>query len=89
LPSQGKNIQSSVEVAVDMQKTARAIKDPLGQGHFLPMSTPAARLRCVGRIHFDQLPASFFREASIIEQRTPTTPRPLCFWRDNGCEAFG
>ena len=35
----------------------------LTQGHFVPMVTPAAILRCVGRVDFDELSASFFRFA--------------------------
>ena len=42
----------------------------LTQGHHLPMMTPAAILRCVGRIHFEELPASFFRFAGqLIKER--------------------
>src|SRR5947209_20152964 len=37
--------------------------DSLTQGHLLPMMAPAAILRRVGRIHFDELSASFFRFA--------------------------
>jgi hypothetical protein len=35
----------------------------LTQRHLLPVSTPATGLRRIGRIDFDELPASFFRFA--------------------------
>ncbi|HYU74721.1 MAG TPA: hypothetical protein VEL31_18785, partial [Ktedonobacteraceae bacterium] len=35
--------------------------DSFTEWHLLPMVTPAAILRCVGRIHFDSRSSSFFR----------------------------
>jgi len=46
-----------------MNMTAWTIEDADIQGHLLPMSTGAACLTRIGRIDFDELPASFFRFA--------------------------
>ncbi len=55
-----------------MQTTARTIEYPDRQGYFLPMSTLAARLRCVGRVDFDKRSASFFRFAGqLSKERRP------------------
>ncbi len=42
---------------------------PFTQGHLLPMVTPAAILRCIGRINFDELSASFFRFAGQFTEK--------------------
>ncbi len=42
---------------------------PFTQGHLLPMVTPAAILRCIGRINFDELSASFFRFAGQFPEK--------------------
>ncbi len=44
----------------------------LREGHLLPMSTPATRLRCIGRVNLSQLPASTFRLArQLSKERRP------------------
>jgi hypothetical protein len=53
-----------------MQMTAGTIENILAGRLFLPMSTFAARLRNIGRVDFDELPASFFRFArQLIKER--------------------
>ncbi len=48
----------------------------LTQGHELPVVAPAAILRGVGRIDFDELSASFFRFAGQL--RKEGRPRGIC-----------
>src|SRR5258706_547168 len=44
----------------------------LRERHLLPMSTPATRLRCIGRVDLDHLPASTFRLArQLSKERRP------------------
>ena len=44
----------------------------LREGHLVPMSTPATRLRCIGRVDLDHLPASTFRLArQLSKERRP------------------
>src|SRR2546423_231949 len=59
-----------------MSRTAGTIEDPNIQGHDLSMSTPAAYLTRVGRVHFDKLPASFFRFARELSKEC--RPRGIC-----------
>src|SRR5712692_7761959 len=46
----------------------------LTQRHFLSMLTPAAILRCVGRVHFDSCSSSFFR----FDEQLIKKSRPCC-----------
>ena len=45
------------------------------QGHFLSMVTPAAILRRIGRVDFNEGSPSFFRFGGTIVQKTATMPR--------------
>ena len=59
-------------ITVNRQLTARTIEDTLLKRHLLPMSTPAARLAGIGRVDFDELPASFCRFAGqLSKERRP------------------
>src|SRR5258705_9592031 len=52
--------------------TAGTIEYLFRQGHFFPMSTPAACLAGIGRIDFDERPASLFRFAGqLSKERRP------------------
>ena len=48
-------------VAVDDQTTLETLVDPHRQGHRLTMSARRAGLTRVGRVHFHDVPSSFFR----------------------------
>lgn len=57
---------------IKMSMTARTSEYPFRERHLLPMSTPAACLTGVGRVDFDELPASFCRFAGELgKERRP------------------
>jgi hypothetical protein len=56
--------------------TARTTECPDIQRHLLPVSTPAAILRCIGRVDFDKLASSFFRFGAQLGKEC--RPRGIC-----------